>query len=191
MTATKTQESLIQWLYGRAEAQDRATLAALRRGLLLEPAQFFQLYSVIPSGLLAVSREEVERRLVVAILFASHWEDRFSGEQLAERPHNLGESLRTLAMRKADAATPSDQLLPDALKRRMDAILAAPADEVYGHLRHLIGLLRSEGVPVDWNQLLWDLRRWSDPDRPVQWWWSRSFYVGHRETSEGGVDHVS
>lgn len=185
MTATRTKEGLIQWLHSRAKGPDRATLATLRRGLLLEPAQFFQLYAVIPSAFLDVSRAEVERRMTVAILFAAHWERLFSEEQLAERPHNLGESLRLLAIAKAGAqAAPPEELLPDSLKRRMEAVLAAPEDELFGHLRHLFSLLKSEGVPVDWGALLWDLRRWSDPERPVQWRWSRSFYVGQRETQK-------
>lgn len=192
MTASRPEpEGFIQWLYSRAKAKDRATLAALRRGLLLEPAQFFQLYAVIPPQFLDVSRAELERRLVVAILFSTHWEDRFSEEQLKARGRTLGESLRDLAVRKAPPGTSPDEILPDSLKRRLDAVLAAREEDLFGHLRHLISLLKSESVPVDWQELLWSLRRWSEPERPVQWRWSRSFYVGWRETAaetaEGGV----
>lgn len=187
MTASRpAPEGLIQWLYAKAKAGDRATIAALRRGMLLDPAQFFQLYAVIPPQFLDANPTDLERRMMVAILFATHWEERFTEEEL-QRRRNLGESLRALAYKKAERGTPAEEVLTPSLKGRMDAILAAREEELFGHLRYLISLLKSESVPVDWQELLWNLRRWSDPERSVQWRWSRSFYVGQRETAEGGV----
>jgi CRISPR system Cascade subunit CasB len=189
-TGTRT-SGLVSWLRGLAERDDRARLAALRRGLLLEPHQFYELYRVVPPQFLeGISRQEIERRLAVAVLFAFH-PTSFSDQQLAERHRNLGESLRMLAERQgAGGANDPDELLPEPLRRRMDAILAAHPDELFDHLRQVIRLLKSGEVPVDWDQLLWDLRNWEREDRLVQWQWSRSFYVGQRE-AQGGESDVS
>lgn len=186
---TMTTSPLVAWLLELARREDRGRLAALRRGLLLEPHQFYELYRVVPAPFLeGIGRAETERRLMIATLFASH-PCSFTPEQLAERPRNLGESLRELARHQR---TPGDaeNELPEPLKRRMDAVLAAREEDLFDHLRHLIRLLKSKEIPVDWDQLLRDLRRWSLEERPVQWWWSRSFYVGQKQ-HEGGASDVS
>lgn len=191
--STPTRSSgLVTWLRGLAQREDRGRLAALRRGLLLEPHQFYELYRVIPPQFLeGVGREETERRLMVSILFAFHPMS-FPDEQLAARPRNLGESLRMLAekRRSAGAEMEPDELLPEPLKRRLDQLLAAHAEDLFFHLRQVMSLLKSGEIPVDWDQLLRDLRDWERADRRVQWQWSRSFYLGHRE-AEGGDSHVS
>lgn len=180
-TTATTSSSLIEWLQGLAERKDRAKLAALRRGLLLEPNQFYELYRVVPPQFLeGVSRAEIQRRLMVAILFATH-QGSFAADSENPRHHNFGESLRILAAKKAGGRIDPDNGLPEPLKRRLDALLAAPSDELFPHLRQLIRMLKAEEVPVDWEQLLWDLRNWDQEDRRVQWRWSRSFYVGERE----------
>lgn len=175
MTTTRKSSGLVEWLMDLAKRKDRGRLAALRRGLLLETEQFYELYRVVPAPFLeGLTRAETERRMMVAILFASH-ACSFSEADLGERPHNLGESLRMLAKR----LSPGDaEELPESLKRRMDALLTAHEEDLFDHLRHIIRLLKSEEVPVDWDQLLSDLRNWNRADRQVQWWWSRSFYVG-------------
>lgn len=165
-------------------------MAALRRGLLLEPHQFYELYSVVPPWVLEHQRrDEIDRQFMVAILFALH-PYTFTKDQLAARHRNLGESLRILARKRSAGEGTEPQELPEPLKRRMDAMLAAHPDDLFEHLRQMIRLLGSEEVPVDWDKLLWDLRDWDSEDRKVQWQWSRSFYVGYRE-AEGGEADVS
>ncbi|HEX7021252.1 MAG TPA: type I-E CRISPR-associated protein Cse2/CasB [Trueperaceae bacterium] len=183
-TPSTNSDGLIDWLKDLAESRDRGRLAALRRGLLLEPNQFYELYRVVPARYLdGVSRAEIQRRLATAILFASHPRS-FSDEELAERPRNLGESLRRLAVEQAGGSIDPDEGPPEALKRRFDALLAAHVDELFNHLRQIIRLLKSREIPVDWAQLLSDLRNWDNEDRQVQWRWSRSFYVGERRAQE-------
>jgi CRISPR type I-E-associated protein CasB/Cse2 len=46
--------------------------------------------------------------------------------------------------------------------------------------------LKSKDVPVNWNQLLWDLQNWEkreDPKYSVQKKWARSFWGG-RQSAE-------
>lgn len=193
MTTARTKRTtsrLVDWLHDLEKAQDRGTLAALRRGLLLEPHQFYELFRVVPAWVVeGKSRAEVERQLMVAALFAFH-RGTFATEQLEERWRNLGESLRELARRRAVPDEDGKWEIPEALKRRMDALLAAHSDDLFSHLRQMIRMLAAEDIPVDWDALLSDIRRWDSEDRRVQWGWSRSFYVGHREV-EGGEADVS
>lgn len=183
-TETTTKQDLVKWLQDLAKEKDRARIAALRRGLLLEPNQFFELYRVVPAQYLeGVSRREVQHRLMVAILFATHPKS-FSEEQLERRPRNLGESLRLLAAAQAGGAIDPELGLPEPLKRRLDALLAAHPDDLFHHLRQVVRLLKSREIPVDWRQLLRDLRNWDREDHMVQWRWSQSFYVGERDASD-------
>jgi len=183
-----TTSGFIQWLYGLAEANDRARLAALRRGLMLDRHQLYELYRVIPPQFLdGASDVDARRRTLLAALFAAH--PLFFPETAADGParrRNLGHSLRLLAERQ-----PADEAgeLPETLKRRMDILLSAHADDVFAHLQQVIRLLKAAEIPVDWGQLLWDLRGWDRDDRRVQWEWSRSFYVGR--SREGGETDVS
>ena len=183
-----TTSGFIQWLYGLALANDRARLAALRRGLMLDRHHLYELYRVIPPQFLdGASMADAERRTLLAALFASHplhFPERASDGPVRRR--NLGHSLRLLA----DQHRGEDGVeLPETLKRRMDILLSAHADDVLAHLQHVIRLLKAAEIPVDWEQLLWDLRGWDQDSQPVQWDWSRSFYVSR--SSEGGETDVS
>lgn len=170
--------------------EDRGTLAALRRGLMLEDEQLFELYGYIPPRYLSSSYLGDERLyLMVAALYAYHPAS-FPELDLQKRRRNLGESLRLFAEYKRQGEKQGagdgdeEDLLPEPLKRRMDALLSAPRADLFGHLRQVVSLLKTGEVPVDWAQLLYDLQHWESPEREVQWRWSRSFYVGY--ANQGG-----
>lgn len=188
----QTQEStptsgFIRWLYGLATADDRGRLAALRRGLTAGPERLYELYRVIPPQFLAdAGSDEVQRRLLLAALFAFHpaMFPESAGKEVPFR--NLGHSLRLLAERQQGEEQEGP---PETLKRRLDILLSSPGDEVFSHLQQVIRLLKASEIPVDWERLLWDLRQWDRVDRRVQWNWSRAFYVGPR-VAEGGETRV-
>jgi CRISPR system Cascade subunit CasB len=74
----------------------------------------------------------------------------------------------------------------DALERRFTALLAAHPDDLPDYLRQAVSFLKSKEVPVNWNQLLWDLQNWDrrdDPKYSVQKKWARSFW-GVRQSAE-------
>ena len=187
-------DPMIDWLQELVEKKDRATLAELRRGLTLEREQLHLLYGVIPPQFVENrSWRDTERRFMLASLFALHPLS-FTGSELAARRRNIGDSLRLLARRHREGRggeASDDSLLPDPLKRRMDALLASRSEDLFEHLRHIVRLLKTKEVPVDWDQLLWDLGHWDDVDQRVQWKWSRSFYVGFDERQKGGEANVS
>ena len=127
---------------------------------------------------------------MVAALAGFHQTGTVDGEGTVQH-QNLGSSLRLLGLKKADegAGEETGEML-DALKRRVDAMLACHRDDLFGHLRQVISLLKSAEVPVDWAQLLADIEAWEWQGSPVQWQWSRSFYVGHQD-KEGEDVNVS
>lgn len=188
---TSRQMAFASWLVKLgADEKQRGVLAALRRGLTLEEEYLYELYGYVPPSFLAgLSPEEEKTYLMVAALFAHH-PVCFSEQELGVRRRDFGESLNLLALAKQVKAGTEEDPLPDSLKRRVEALLASPRDELFGHLRQLISLLKSEEIPVDWAQLLRDLRDWEWPNRPVQWDWSRSFYIGP-QVKKGEETHVS
>jgi CRISPR type I-E-associated protein CasB/Cse2 len=56
------------------------------------------------------------------------------------------------------------------------ALLNARQEDVPAHLRHIVSLLASREVPIDWACLLCHLKAWNREDRDVQRAWSRSFW---------------
>jgi CRISPR system Cascade subunit CasB len=174
-----------EWL--RKVADDRGTLARLRRSFLHgEEGSVLALGEIPPYLLQGLSVPDLERYVLVAALFALHPKSLPEPEE-GEPRQNLGWSLRQLAGVKAAEGEAVDEL-PESLKRRFNALLAADSTELLGYLRPLIQLLASKEVPVDWGQLLVDLGGWSSPERRVAWRWSRSFY--NLETG-GDQDHAS
>lgn len=186
MTMVTMTEGFVEWLQKLVEKEDRARLAALRRGMMLEPSQFYELFGIIPPRYLtSAGLKELQVRLMVAILFASHQGSFPASETRKSRP-NLGTSMRLLAIKNAGGELGPDDDLSEPLKRRLDALLAARSEDLFYHLRQVIRLLKSYEIPVDWVQLLTDLRHWDSDDRWVQWSWSRSFYVGDWEDHGAG-----
>ena len=67
----------------------------------------------------------------------------------------------------------------DAQKRlegRFTRLLNARWRELPTHLRQLIGLLDSLGIPLDWDRLLRDVQNWERPERWVQEQWARALW---------------
>ncbi len=152
------------------KAEDRAALAALRRGLGKAPGDVASMHPFIVPYLpdLANARDD-EAWYLVGSLFGLHPEPwRGDGDS---RNRSFGATLRRLRDHKGDAGGPG-------IDRRMVAVLNAHRDDVGTHLRQAIGLLRGGETPVDWAQLLRDLLRWDHPDRPAQRQWARDYYRG-------------
>lgn len=109
---------------------------------------------------LHLSRQEAERRFLVASLFALH--------PLNASQGNLGTVFARL--RALQGAS-------ESLDRRLVALLRAHAQDLPGHLRRVVSLARGHGIPLNWAQLLTDLRGWSHRGRHVQLAWARAYWV--------------
>jgi CRISPR system Cascade subunit CasB len=168
IAATSRQEAFIEYLEGLKDRDDRAALAALRRSLGSEAGADMDAYKHV-YRFNPPEREEVWYCLIAA-LFALHpasWRDSADGRWGAT---NFGASLARLWSKRETGR--------DSLERRFVALLSADDAELPDKLRHAVSLLRSEEIPVNWLQLLRDLRRWDFDTRPAQRAWARAFWGG-------------
>ena len=158
MSANETkQHPFVRYLEERAG--DRAMLAALRRGLGAEPGDP-ETAGMFPYVIPWINEwyEEADIYLI-ASLFAFHADSAKSG--------NMGNHLRALAGQLGD---------DDATERRFVQLLRMRRDTLGPRLRQQISILKSKDIPVNWHQLIADLRHWDHPKRFVQRDWARAFW---------------
>lgn len=151
---------LIRHLQDLAKRENRAALAALRRGLGKPPGSvpetFPHVTPYVPPSDNKYGRDWPY--YLVASLFALHPE---SGA-----PGNMGWTCRQLGDH------PSAEV-------RFKALLNSRQQELPNRLRQVVSLASSakRQTPVDWALLLRDLRSWTHPDRWVQRNWARSYWA--------------
>ncbi len=145
--------------------RDRGLAASLRRLLLDHPQQHAQ-------GLMALGRvglgecvsSNVDKTVIG--LFALHPVEKEKGD--------FGSSCRTLSKRSAEGEDPFEKHF-----RRL--IACRTRDDATVHVARIVRRLKTEGTAVNYYQLLWDLRTWSDRVREK---WVRSYFG----TAEPGHD---
>lgn len=167
-------ERFISYLQELADKEDRAALAALRRSLGKSPGEAAETHRYV----LRFNPEPWEESAyyLVAGLFALHPES-WPHKEGDKRLTNLGASF---AWMKAKPEASSDS----SIERRFVALLDCHADDLADHLRHAVSLLKAKEIPVDWLQLLRDLRRWNHEERFVQRGWARAFWGGNQADNE-------
>jgi len=150
----------ITYLQGLPQKQDRGALAALRRGLGQPPGTTAEMYRYV-EPFLSPGRSRTDETVyyLIASLFALH--------PLTTGQGNMGAHMR---------ACDPEQKNSDALERRFTALLASCFDDLPEYLRQIISFLKSKEVPVNWNQLFWDLKDWDREDHRVQKHWANSFW---------------
>lgn len=149
------------------ERQERGALAALRRGLGQQPGTVAEMYRYVEPFLPQVrSGAQEAAYYLVASLFALHPKSSSAG--------NFG----------AHMAQTRSENGEDALERRFTALLAAHPDDLPDVLRQSVSFLKSKEIPVNWNQLFWDLQNWDDEDRRVQKKWASAFWGRSRPVDE-------
>ena len=146
--------------YLESLAEDRGTLAALRRGLGQPPGAVPGMYRyVVPWLAEEAPAWREEAYFTIAALYAYH--------PLAGGTGNMGQHY-------ARARNPQGD--DTALERRFTALLSAHQDDLAFYLRQAISFLRSKDIPVDWHQLLADYLAWGHLSRYVQRNWARAFW---------------
>lgn len=157
-------ERFVDYLEKLEARGDRAAIASLRRSLGQPPGLAGEAHRHV----LWINPAEWEEPsyYLIAGLFAlhpSHWR-REEGEK---RTTNFGASFAILQA-KVDSAS---------IERRFVAILDSHEEDLAEHLRQAVSLLKSHEVPVDWTQLLRDIRGWRHESRYVQRQWARAFWT--------------
>ncbi|XWX05449.1 type I-E CRISPR-associated protein Cse2/CasB [Aggregatilineales bacterium SYSU G02658] len=160
MNSESTSESqLVTYLLKHQE--DRAMLAALRRGLGMRPGAVPDMLPyVVP--FVRSGRWQESTVYLIASLFGLH---------PSHTPHgNMGAHVRKLAPMQSDGN--------DAVERRFTALLRTEDVDLEYPLRQMISLLKTKEIPVNWHQLMSDIARWNHPElrRNVVRRWASSFW---------------
>lgn len=162
----------VEFLEQLRDSDDRAALAALRRGLGKQPGTAVEMHRyVVPFLGADVTAWRESTHYLIASLFAFH-------------PDPGGEGTLGMALAKVAAETASG-----STELRFMGLLNSHPDDLAEHLRHAVSLARAKGVPVDWHQLFRDVLGWPSPDRRVQKKWARDFWsrTGEPEESTAGT----
>jgi CRISPR system Cascade subunit CasB len=155
----------VTYLQSLTEREDRAALAALRRGLGQPPGEVAEMHPYIiprlPENIRSGSWQEATYYLI-ASLYALHPASAASG--------NLGRHF-------ADTLDPN----PDynaAIERRFTALLTAHPADLPFYLRQAISYLKSKDRAINWHRLMRDVNAWHNPDwRPdIQKRWANQFW---------------
>lgn len=173
MRATETKQSLeeefVESLADLYRRNDRAALAALRRGLGKAPGEAMEAYRYVARFAARCKYPSQEESLYhVATLFGLYPSDSRSGND--SMTTNLGASLREL----------KGKLDSGGVERRFVALLNSHRDELADHLRQIISLLKSKDVTINWLRLLVDINRWDNDDRRVQREWAKAYWRDDR-----------
>jgi CRISPR type I-E-associated protein CasB/Cse2 len=147
---------------------DRATLAHLRRGLGKPGVETLcrvgNVFDAVPDW-------ATEDAILVAGLFAEHSAAGGSG--------SLGSALRVYRD-KTGAEESTD--------RRFIQVVDSEKRDLSSRLRHIVKLLASKDVPINWYELLKHMLNWDGEERPVQWQWSRDYWRAAREDLEANEE---
>lgn len=167
MTETKI-HPFIECLQELARKEERGALAALRRGLGQPPGTTVEMFRYVEP--FNPPQRTAWVYYLVASLFALHPQTTIT--------ENMG----------AHMARTRSEGGEDALERRFTALLSAHQDDLPDYLRQAVSFLKSKDVPVNWNQLFWDLQNWDekrdDPKYSVQKRWAGSFWGKPQQKEE-------
>ncbi len=157
-------ESFIAYLESVIKRDDRAILAHFRRGLGKAPGMAMEMFPYLARFTQNRFRSEENAYFLVASLIGLYptysWKTDEGGR------NNLGKSLSFL----------QDQ--SESIEKRFVALLNADEEDLPQHLRQIISLLKSKEAPINWLQLLKDIKFWSHENRRVQRNWAHGFW-GH------------
>ena len=167
---------LAQWQGERNEHLVRADLANLRRGIGKAPGELPAIWGLLfrdlPEELMSASGEPTRAEWAISgalTLYALHQQ----GESAPM--HAPGQTLGAAVGRLVGG----DEDRLKAVQRRFNAFATARSmPECMHHLRGLVQLLRSEGIPLDYAALAGDLYEFQVPDlaAKVRLRWGQDFY---------------
>jgi CRISPR system Cascade subunit CasB len=179
-------------------SEGRAALARLRRTLGKDPDQAIRAYPYVvcwtqnlndlfDNGEINKPRYEwqVSCYHLIASLFAFYSKRRswHHAENPMKERRNLGASFRLLG--EELSGKPGNDDRSKSVERRFTALLMSRRADLPKRLRYAIALLKAEEIPVDWVQLMEDLKWWdednsrrssSSPTPSVQRRWANSFW---------------
>lgn len=135
---------------------DHAVLAKLRRGI---GDSFDEVSPDFPSWLMdcVEDPQHYGKFALVGSLFAHH-----------RLPSEESESLGKIFSKHKGS---------DSLEKRFKSLLEARGDELIKRLREIVGLSKSQEIPIHYGRLLWDIVNWDNPEQAVQFRWARDYWL--------------
>jgi CRISPR system Cascade subunit CasB len=100
----------------------------------------------------------------VAGLFASHPVETDTG--------NFGWTCKEIERKRNEKPSDEGKLTPT--ERRFQHLLASEKDEVQDRIQRMVLMAKSQGVPVNYEQLASDLRYWNDGTKTK---WASSYWI--------------
>jgi CRISPR system Cascade subunit CasB len=155
-------------LLAREGHEDRAALAALRKGARAEPGWPPEMWKYVVDHLRDRENPEDRWYFVTAAMFG------INPKHL--KSMTIGNCFQQLVQKSKT----------DSLEKRFLALLNAHPDDLPQRLYRMTRRFKSEELGLDYYTLLRDLLNWDRADRRVQKRWARDFY---RYANHGGEDH--
>lgn len=150
MASETIQHEFIIYLEGMQE--DRAVMAALRRGLGQPSGAAPEMFRyVVPFIHETTGAWQEEVYYMIASLFGYHPESGGMG--------NMGDHFGVLRRQNPDSP---------AIERRFTTLMAAHPEDLAFHLRQAVSLLKSKDVAINWHQLIQDALWWNHPESRVR-----------------------
>jgi CRISPR system Cascade subunit CasB len=179
---TTHEREFIEYLEGLVTKVDRGALAALRRGLGKPPGTVHQMDRYVLRWLSRDTKSGKEDPYYLVAALFSYW---YQGkDKVAATEGNLGNSLRLLVDERAKKSGNKREDVEKSLEKRLVALLNCHGDDLPDHLRQVVGLLKSDNIPMNWAQLLHDIKGWNWDSHDVQRSWAKGFWAGSQELSE-------
>jgi len=174
---TQHEARFIDRLTQFTDDDNRAVLAALRRGLGKEPGEAPEMFPYLVPFTSELYGWPEQTFYLVASLLAWHDMSWTSGGHA-----NFGASYRRLKEALGGQ---------ESMDSRFVALLNCGQTDLPTHLRAGVGLCRANDIPVDWAQLLHDLQWWDNSSRSIQREWARSFWAPSPENQPGVTEGVT
>ena len=169
-------EKFVSRLEKYVKDEDRAALAHLRRGLGKGFSAATEMFPYVAGWTVNLSRRDENAYFLVASLIGLYPTYSWKPSEKV-RFNNLGKSLSYL---KEDSAS---------IEKRFTALLNSDEEDLPAHLRQIVSLLKSKDAPINWHQLLRDIKYWSNEKRDVQRNWAKGFWGNtekeNKENNEG------
>lgn len=168
MSNPAVKHPFIKYLYALTETGNRGALADLRRGLSgqpgTSPAMFQYVARWVPDDARGTWKEKVY--YIIASLFA-YYQAGSSGKTLVTGEGNFGEHCRRLKDKQAQSAS---------FEARFTSLLKAHRDDTPILIKQLLSLLKGEDIPINWEQLFYDLQYWNAASQSVQRQWANGYW---------------
>lgn len=181
--------------------------AALRSGLRRRPEHAHRMHAFLAEWVPERAHPDQERAYyTVAALMAAQPSER--GEKDAEtavpepkaageepkteprpaRRRNLGHSLADAV--NGDSARGKAPAKRTTMEKRLQLLARQGVDGVHSHLPALMDYLRTKEVPVEWSQLLEDLRRWPFDRHQIAKQWLQAYYRTINDPDQADTDNT-